>query len=114
MFVWSDMFDPYHNAVDDYYLAHGTLKGSWLGLDRDTIIVNWNSGAAEKSLDFFAKRGHKQILAGYYDAPVANITAWMKQARASGSLAGVMFTTWVGNYTDLEEFARVAWGGVGN
>ena len=30
--VWSDMFDPNHNAVDKYYLVNGTLKGSWEGL----------------------------------------------------------------------------------
>ena len=27
-YVWSDMFDPYHNAVDHYYLVNGTLAGS--------------------------------------------------------------------------------------
>ena len=32
--VWSDMFDPNHNAVDDYYLVNGTLAGSWEGLAR--------------------------------------------------------------------------------
>ena len=32
--VWSDMFDPNHNAVDDYYLVNGTLAGSWEGLPR--------------------------------------------------------------------------------
>lgn len=111
IFVWNDMFDPYHNAVDDYYLANHSLKNSWLGLDRSMIVVNWNSGNAEKSLDFFAKRGHKQILAGYYDGPVNNIQAWMKSAAATGSLVGVMYTTWAGKYDDLEAFATAAWGG---
>ena len=34
IFVWSDMFDPHHNAVDQYYLVNGTLKGSWEGLSK--------------------------------------------------------------------------------
>ena len=31
--VWSDMFDPHHNARDNYYLVSSTLAGSWEGLD---------------------------------------------------------------------------------
>ena len=34
MIVWSDMFDPNHNAVKEYYLVNGTLEGSWEGLPR--------------------------------------------------------------------------------
>ena len=33
IWVWSDMFDPMHNAVDDYYAVNGSLEGSWKGLD---------------------------------------------------------------------------------
>ncbi len=62
--VWSDMFDPTHNAVKDYYLVNGTLEGSWEGLAPSVIIANWNGGKAKASLDFFAKRGHQQIMAG--------------------------------------------------
>ena len=57
--VWSDMFDPHHNAVDNYYLVNGSLKGSWEGLSRDVIIANWNGGKARESLAFFASRGHQ-------------------------------------------------------
>ena len=64
--VWSDMFDPHHNAVDQYYLVNGTLKGSWEGLPRDVIIANWNSGKAHESLTFFAEPGpppdHRRLL----------------------------------------------------
>ncbi len=52
--VWSDMFDPHHNAVDDYYLVNGTLAGSWEGLPPKVIIANWNSGHMRESLDFFS------------------------------------------------------------
>lgn len=109
-YVWSDMFDPSHNAVDGYYLTNGTLAGAWLGLPKDAVIVNWNSGNAAKSLSFFAERGHQQILAGYYDAPVTNITAWLAEAKKVQGVRGVMYTTWVGNYADLEAFAKAAWG----
>ncbi|MGC9320138.1 MAG: hypothetical protein ACP5KN_19050, partial [Armatimonadota bacterium] len=68
IFVWSDMFDPYHNAHDDYYLVNGTWAGSWEGLDQDVIIAAWYFRRREQSLPWFAERGHTQILAGYYDS----------------------------------------------
>src|SRR5262249_49476381 len=40
--VWSDMFDPYHNARDNVALMNGSLEGSWEGLSKDILIVNWN------------------------------------------------------------------------
>jgi len=109
-YVWSDMFDPAHNAVDNYYLTHGTLAGAWEGIPKNAVIVNWNSGQQLKSLSFFAQRGHKQILAGFYDGPVESIKPWMDEALKTNSLDGVMYTTWVGDYSKLEAFARAAWG----
>jgi hypothetical protein len=108
-YVWSDMFDPAHNAVDGYYLTNGTLAISWEGLPKNAIIVNWNSGQSSKSLAFFAERGHSQILAGYYDAPVDGIKPWLTAAK-NEKLDGVMYTTWVGDYSNLEAFAKAAWG----
>jgi hypothetical protein len=108
--IWSDMFDPYHNARDDFYLVNGTLAGSWEGLSRDMIVINWNSGRPEKSLPFFAGRGHRQILAGYYDAPVERIERWMHSAAAVEGPSGVMYTTWRGDFSQLEAFAQHAWG----
>src|SRR5262249_46653603 len=70
--VWSDMFDPHHNAVDGYYLVNGSLKGSWEGLPREVVIANWNGGKAAESLKWFADRGHAQVIAGYYDGDLSN------------------------------------------
>jgi hypothetical protein len=110
-FIWSDMFDPFHNAVEHYYLVNGDLRGSWLGLPKDLVIVNWNSGAADKSLPFFDKLGYRQILAGYYDGPVNSIKEWLAKARGLHGVSGVMYTTWQSNFRDLEAFAKAAWGG---
>lgn len=109
-YVWSDMVDPHHNAVAGYYLTNGTLVESWRGLPKNTVIVNWNSGKAKESLPFFAGLGHKQVLAGYYDGPVESIKGWKAEAVKSGSLKGIMYTTWVGDYSNLERFAAAAWG----
>lgn len=103
--VWSDMFDPHHNAIKGYYLVNGDLTYSWLGLERDMLVVNWNSGKAKDSLAFFAGRGHKQLLAGYYDSNPTNIRPWLAAAKHVPGVVGVMYTTWRNHYDDLEAFA---------
>lgn len=109
IFVWSDMFDPHHNAVDNYYLVNGDLTGSWDGLSRDTIIMNWNFGVRTESLKFFADRGHKQILAGYYDADANQIRSWLDTVHKQkvDGVIGVMYTTWKQDYSQLREFRDV-------
>ncbi len=107
VYAWSDMYDPHHNAVDLYYLVHGDLAGSWEGLSKDVTVLNWNSPKRDESLKFFADRGHQQIIAGYYDAPVERVRDWMKSAAKVKGVVGYMYTTWENNYTDLEAFAKI-------
>jgi hypothetical protein len=107
--VWSDMFDPHHNAHAGFYLVNGDLAGSWLGLPQEMTIVNWNSGQAAKSLSFFAGRGHQQVLAGFYDGDPQSIAGWLKQADGLSGVNGAMYTTWQNDFRDLETFARAAW-----
>lgn len=104
---WSDMFDPHHNAVDNYYLVGSTLEKSWEGLAPEMIVVNWNSGKASKSLRFFAGRRHRQIIAGYYDTDnvEAEVKAWSEAARGVPKVQGFLYTTWRNDYRDLEKYA---------
>jgi hypothetical protein len=105
--VWSDMFDPNHNAVDSYYLVNGSLKGSWEGLPRDVIVANWNGGKARESLEFFAGRGHRQLIAGYYDVDdLSNFQTWDEAARNVKGIIGFMYTTWATKYGLLEKYAE--------
>lgn len=107
--VWSDMFDPHHNAIDHYYLVNGDLTGSWEGLGQNVLVVNWNFGMREESLKFFADRGLQQVLAGYYDTDAGQIGKWLSTVRAQNTagVAGVMYTTWKQDYSQLREFAEV-------
>jgi hypothetical protein len=109
--VWSDMFDPYHNAVDDYYLVNGSLKGSWQGLPAGVVLANWNGGKAAQSLRWFAKLGHPQIIAGYYDEGIGNFRRWDAAAKGVRGVRGFMYTTWEQDYGDLERFGRALRGG---
>ncbi len=110
-YVWSDMFDPHHNAHDDYYLVEGDIAGSWEGLTADTVVMNWNLGNAE-SLAFFANRGLEQIVAGYYDSGDGRTSAQSELTAAAGLVRGLMYTTWTGDFGQLEAYAdgaRAAW-----
>jgi hypothetical protein len=110
--VWSDMFDPHHNAHADYYLANNSFEKSWEGLQRDAIIMKWGGGErARKGLKFFADRGHRQMIAAYYDGNVEqNQRMWTEAAGGIEGVMGVMYTTWRNNYRDLERFAQAWWG----
>jgi hypothetical protein len=106
--VWSDMFDPNHNAVAGYYLVNGTLAGSWEGLPPEVIIANWNGGKARASLEWFAGRGHPQVIAGYYDADdLGNFRMWDTAGRGIPNLLGFMYTTWQDKYGLLEAYGQV-------
>jgi hypothetical protein len=111
IYVWSDMFDPYHNAGKSgrYYLVRGDgpWYDSWQGLNKDVTVVNWNSDRAKRidSLKHFAGLGNRQILAGYYDGPIDAIDDWLRDARQVKGVEGVMYTTWRSNFNDLEGFA---------
>ena len=102
------MFDPFHNARKQgpMYLAKGDgpWAGSWEGLPASVTIANWHQNDAD-SLQFFAGRGHAQILAGYYkNADPRRIVAWLKLAAEVQGIRGVIYTTWVGDYSKLEAF----------
>ncbi len=108
-YAWNDMFDPYHNAVKGpYYLVNGPWTGSWEGLDKDVVVMNWNFGERDKSLKFFAERGNRQILAGYYDGPLSDWQKWLDSAAKVPNVVGYLYTTWQNDYEHLEEFAKMA------
>lgn len=108
--IWSDMFDPHHNAVKEFYLVNGDLAGSWEGLPPEVRIINWNSGKPKPSLTHFANRGHSQVLAGYYDGPPERIQNWLQASEGLPGVTGAMYTTWRNDFSNLEKFAEMAWG----
>ena len=107
IYAWSDMFDPYHNARNNYYLVRGNLTNSWLGLDAQVTILPWNFGARTNSMQWFSSRGHRQILAGYYDGTPGQIAQWLDGSQPFPGISGVMYTTWMNRYSDLEAFSGV-------
>jgi hypothetical protein len=105
--VWSDMFDPFHNAKDKYYFANGTLKGSWEGLPSSVTVCNWNGNKPRDSLKWFADRGHRQVVAGYYDYD-PKFTVPKRDAARKGvpRVTGFMYATFAGKYDQLEAYGK--------
>ena len=123
--VWSDMFDPHHNAFEYHYHVNNTLEGSWLGVPMGVGITNWSGirhdgfelERARNSLQFFEERGHEQVIAGYFDQEgqvIENHQGWMAAVDDVRNVTGIMYTTWEEDYTGLELFAKTWWGGRGH
>lgn len=116
IYTWSDMYTPYHNARafekgGYYYMVNGTWDGSWEGLPKEVIILNWYAPTKE-SMKFFADRGHTQVMCGFYDAKSdagmkKNIDGWMKMSEGLPNVVGMMYTTWENNYKDMPQFFKL-------
>jgi len=118
--IWSDMFDPHHNAHNNFYYAEGDFAGSWKGVPSDVSVFNWNLDKLKQSLTWFSGLNpeqpipHRQIVAGFYDRPDAAGEASRELREAAGipGIRGLMYTTWVDDYSKLQTYAdaaRAAW-----
>jgi hypothetical protein len=107
--VWSDMFDPNHNSVKQYYFVNGSMENTWTYLPKDMGIVCWYFEKRRPSLDFFSSHGFKTYAAAYYDADTwekteENAEGWMDAMDTTPGAMGIMYTTWGGNYKFLAPF----------
>jgi hypothetical protein len=105
VWVWSDMWDPNHNAVPRYYLVDGDPIDTWQYLPKDIGIACWYYEKRRASLDFFSSRGFRTLGAAYYDADdLSNPEGWLEALDATPGAVGVMYTTWEHKYKLLGPF----------
>jgi hypothetical protein len=107
--VWSDMFDPNHNSVKQYFLVDGSLEGTWTYLPKDMGIMCWYFEHRRQSLDFFSSRGFKTFAAAYYDASdleetKKNAERWLDVMDTTPGATGIMYATWENKYKLLAPF----------
>lgn len=108
VYIWSDMFDPNHNAHGDYYLVEGDFTGSWKHVPKDLIMAVWGGKPRPESLKFFASQGFRMLVACYYDAnDLEDVKGWMREARHLPGVQGFMYTPWTKRYDLLPEFGRL-------
>lgn len=119
IYTWSDMFTPFHNAASFatkgyYYLVNGCWDGSWEGLPKDVIIMQWYvpKGKEAAAMKYFSDRGNPQIICGFYDARDTaamknNIANWMKACQGLPLIEGFMYTTWRNNFKSMPEFFKL-------
>jgi len=110
LLVWSDMFDPYHNANqrDYYYLVDGDFYGSWNYIPRNLTILCWHYRQRENSLKHFSNLGYKTIAAAYYDSDnLDNVKGWLEALDQTEGALGIMYTTWLNKYELLDEFGEL-------
>jgi hypothetical protein len=105
VWVWSDMFDPNHNARNNYYLVEGDYTGSWNYLPKDMGILCWYYQRRRLSLDHFSKVGFRTMAGAYYDADdLQNPKDWLDALDETPGAAGIMYTTWENKYELLGPF----------
>jgi len=111
IYIWSDMFDPNHNAVTNYYLVPTTIANSWLGVPCGTTIMNWLK--TTPSLQWFSGLNFPQIIAGYYDSGDGTTSANAELANAKGipGIQGFMYSTFESDYSQLQEYAAAVLAG---
>ena len=106
IYIWSDMFDPNHNAHGNYYLVNGDFTDSWKHVPKNLIMAVWGGEPREASLRFFADQGFRTLIACYYDAPdLKDVESWLQLARQTRKVRGVMYTPWEKKYDLLADFA---------
>ncbi len=112
VWTWTDMFDPYHNAVPgvkNYYLVNGDLGGVADLIPNTLGMVSWNFGKAKQSLGYFSDRGFRQMTAPFYDQDQNAIRISKESSQGVPNFLGMLYTTWGANYNYLEHHARYCW-----
>lgn len=105
VYVWSDMFDPNHNARQKYFLIDGSFDGTWNYIPKDIVMACWYYEKRDLSLAFFSKLGHPTLGAAYYDADdLENPKGWMASLDRTRGAVGIMYTTWENKYRLLPAF----------
>jgi hypothetical protein len=105
VYIWSDMFDPNHNARRKYYLIDGSFEGTWNYIPKDLVMVCWYYEKRNASLEFFSKLGYRTLAGAYYDADdLANSRGWLESLDRTPGAVGIMYTSWEDKYQLLPAF----------
>lgn len=119
IYMWPDMANINHNAMDAYELMRTTTKGALDYVPKDVTLVSWWEMKAAINLPYYAARGYRTMSSCHYSGDDAEgVYGFVRGIRScldeTPRARGYMYTTWaygVGrNFSFLEDFAD-AWSG---
>lgn len=103
--IWSDMFNPVHNARGRVYYCKGSFENAWAYVPKDIVMVDWYGAKYGESLPFWKEHGFTVIGATYYDAPLENRAGPdLRELRSYPNVIGAIYTTWRNDYGKLAAF----------
>lgn len=108
LYVWSDLFDPFHNAgyKGEYFAMCKGINPwdkSWEGLPKEVGLINWNA-AKPDSVAFFSKEGHPQVLS---NVSPGSITQILQKSGKDPGVKGAIYVTWGGDFSNnVEKYAQ--------
>lgn len=106
IFVWSDMFDPNHNARDGVGACRGTFEGVVDLIPKDIGLMLWYGEKLDKSVSYFAARGRCFMGSICCDGKNCEETVrvWKEKLAPQPGLRGFMYTTWLNDYSKVGVF----------
>ena len=107
--IWSDMLDPNHNSVKEYYNCIGSFEDTWKGVPKEIIPCCWYNKKSHLSMPFFSQHGFRTMAAAYYDEkpPFEWSRKWCDVVRETDGARGIMYTTWRKAYVYLPAFCEM-------
>jgi hypothetical protein len=110
--VWSDMFDPNHNAGErsgnSYYYVPEEFTGSWNHIPKDLIVACWYFDRRVKSLAHFDSLGFRTMACcAYGGRSSVDPRKWLETMATTSGACGAMHMTYHEHYDDIEEFADI-------
>ncbi|MCR5413655.1 MAG: hypothetical protein K6F50_02870 [Kiritimatiellae bacterium] len=109
VYIWSDMLDPNHNAVKEYYNCRGSFEDTWKWVPKELVICCWYNKKSHLSMPFFASKGFRTLAAAYYDEkpPFKYSRKWRDLVLSTEGATGIMYTAWYRGYGDLPAFCEM-------
>ena len=112
-YVWGDMLDPNHNANEGYAHTVGSYEGIAKCIPQDLVICPWWGEKALVQADYWSANGFRMVAGAYYDDKShKHDKLWLEASKKHpDKFTGFMFCTWRNDFSELENFAKLMFGG---
>lgn len=115
IYLLNDMYDPYHNAGNPYYMLPGGATDSWKNMDTNTIVINWSPNLAQSygfymGLNPTMKKGKMNrqaiLVQGAEEVPGKINVIKSLEAKGGKGVVGMVWVTWYQRWFHMERAAN--------